>query len=93
MADAATASWAANPALQHTVRRHREILRDYCSEFRRSRETVKAELDRERLLTSSTGSEGLNNRGRTSNDSLYLREHEHITSCDRLIDDQIRHVF
>ncbi|PIO68236.1 hypothetical protein TELCIR_09980 [Teladorsagia circumcincta] len=33
-----------NPAVQHTLRRHREILRDYGTEFRRARDNVQQQL-------------------------------------------------
>jgi len=95
MADSALhATASATPSLQHTTRRHREILRDYVVELRRSRDSVQAQLDRERLLTSTgIGECGVNNRSSTrstaSNESLYMREHEHISSCDRLLDEHI----
>lgn len=41
-----SASWANNPAIQHTLRRHREILRDYGSEYRRARDNVDQVLQR-----------------------------------------------
>ena len=41
-----SSSWASNPAVQHTLRRHRDILRDYGTEFKRAKENVKAQLDR-----------------------------------------------
>ncbi|PAV88443.1 hypothetical protein WR25_06017 [Diploscapter pachys] len=86
-----SSSWASNPAVQHTLRRHRDILRDYGTEFRRAKENVKAQLDREFLTTSSTSNGNqssenltcLNNRAKASD--LYLKENDHINSCDRLI--------
>ncbi|EPB72061.1 hypothetical protein ANCCEY_08856 [Ancylostoma ceylanicum] len=41
-----SAGWAMNPAVQHTLRRHREILRDYGTEFRRARDNVQQQLQR-----------------------------------------------
>lgn len=32
--------------LEHTVRRHREILRDYCTEFSRASANIKTQIDR-----------------------------------------------
>ncbi|KAF8357618.1 gos-28, partial [Pristionchus pacificus] len=85
------AGWAANPAVTHTVRRHRDILRDYGSEYKRARENIQAQLQREFLLAgaspSSPDGSCLNNRVRASD--MYYREQDHISSCDRLIDDQI----
>ncbi|GMS88166.1 hypothetical protein PENTCL1PPCAC_10341, partial [Pristionchus entomophagus] len=86
----AGAGWAANPAVTHTVRRHRDILRDYGSEFKRARENIHGQLQREFLLSgapSSPDGSCLNNRVRASD--MYYREQDHISSCDRLIDDQI----
>ncbi|CAJ0599690.1 unnamed protein product [Cylicocyclus nassatus] len=87
-----SAGWAMNPAVQHTLRRHREILRDYGTEFRRARDNVQQQLQREFLLAggmSSSSQEGscLNNRVKGSD--LYLKENEHISSCDRLLDEQM----
>ncbi|KAK6026666.1 vesicle transport v-SNARE protein [Ostertagia ostertagi] len=88
-----SAGWAMNPAVQHTLRRHREILRDYGTEFRRARDNVQQQLQRESLLSggvSGSNPDGscLNNRVKGSD--LYLKENEHISSCDRLIDEQMR---
>ncbi|KIH45359.1 vesicle transport v-SNARE protein, partial [Ancylostoma duodenale] len=90
-----SAGWAMNPAVQHTLRRHREILRDYGTEFRRAKDNVQQQLQREFLLAggmSSSSQEGscLNNRVKGSD--LYLKENEHINSCDRLLDEQMRQV-
>jgi len=83
-------SAGSNPALSHTLQRHREILRDYSQEFTRTRANIRASLEREQLLgpvndDSLRGGDGLNNR---RNDG-FLKEHEHIRSSDRLLDDQI----
>lgn len=84
--------WATNPAVQHTLRRHREILRDYSTEFRRARDNVHQQLQRESLLSGGINDatkEGscLNNRVKGSD--LYLKENEHINSCDKLLDEQM----
>ncbi|VDD93856.1 unnamed protein product [Enterobius vermicularis] len=80
--------WASNPALKHTLRRHREILRDYCTEFRRAHDNIGNQIRRESLMSGGTSeSSVLNNRMKPSD--LYLKEHEHITSCDHLLDEQI----
>ncbi|CAD6197817.1 unnamed protein product [Caenorhabditis auriculariae] len=85
-----SASWASNPAIQHTVRRHREILRDYGSEFRRARDNVDQVLQRELLLSGGNSSKDgvcLNNRAKGYD--MYAKEHDHISSCDRLLDEQM----
>lgn len=41
-----TGAWASGPALQHTLRRHREILRDYCAEYNRSHDNIRNQLQR-----------------------------------------------
>ncbi|VDM62495.1 unnamed protein product [Angiostrongylus costaricensis] len=91
-----SAGWATNPAVQHTLRRHREILRDYSIEFRRARDNVHQQLQRESLLSggiNESTKEGscLNNRVKGS--ELYLKENEHIKSCDKLLDEQMKYVF
>ncbi|UMM25971.1 hypothetical protein L5515_005565 [Caenorhabditis briggsae] len=85
-----SASWASNPAIQHTLRRHREILRDYGSEYRRARDNVDQILQRELLLSSSNNESrnpAVNNRARGYD--MYLKENDHINACDRLLDEQI----
>lgn len=37
-------------AIQHTLQRHRAILRDYGAEFAKTRANIRARLDRDRLL-------------------------------------------
>uniref|UniRef100_A0A9J2PD09 Golgi SNAP receptor complex member 1 n=1 Tax=Ascaris lumbricoides TaxID=6252 RepID=A0A9J2PD09_ASCLU len=87
-ASPASGGWASNPALQHTLRRHREILRDYSTEFNRSRDNVQNQLQRESLLRGgSDDASCLNNRLKPSD--FLLKEQEHIASCDRLLDEQI----
>ncbi|MCP9259195.1 Golgi SNAP receptor complex member 1 [Dirofilaria immitis] len=80
-ANSRTGAWASGPALQHTLRRHREILRDYCMEYNRSHD------NRKPLSGGSNESSYLNNRSKASD--MYLKENEHISSCDRLLDEQI----
>uniref|UniRef100_A0A1I7XPR8 ribulose-phosphate 3-epimerase n=1 Tax=Heterorhabditis bacteriophora TaxID=37862 RepID=A0A1I7XPR8_HETBA len=87
-----SSGWAMNPAVLHTLRRHRDILRDYGTEYRRARDNVQQQLHRESLLSGGSTNEGscLNNRVKASD--MYLKENEHISSCDRLIDEQMREV-
>lgn len=77
-------------ALYHTLQRHNAILHDYTQEFNRTKNTIVAQRQREELLGGArrdrggaTGS-GLNRRT-----ELYLKEHEHIRSTDRLTEDAI----
>lgn len=49
-ANSMTGAWASSPALQHTLKRHREILRDYCAEYNRSRDNIRNQLQRFVLL-------------------------------------------
>uniref|UniRef100_A0A914BZE0 Golgi SNAP receptor complex member 1 n=1 Tax=Acrobeloides nanus TaxID=290746 RepID=A0A914BZE0_9BILA len=80
-----------NGTCQHTLRRHREILRDYCNEFNRSCTNIMVQLQREDLLSGSSSHDiempSLNNR--TKSTELLLKENERIGSCDRLLDEQI----
>ncbi|KRZ77892.1 Golgi SNAP receptor complex member 1, partial [Trichinella papuae] len=88
-------AYVKNPAVCHTMERHRDILLDYNHEFKRTHANIKVLLEREVLFTSSVGdvgeckinlnNDGLNNR---KNDFL-LKEHDHIKSSDRLLEDQI----
>ncbi|TWW77319.1 Golgi SNAP receptor complex member 1 28 kDa [Takifugu flavidus] len=83
-----------NAALMHTLQRHRDILQDYTHEFHKTKGNFLAIREREDLLGSvrkdiesyKSGS-GVNNR-RTE---LFLKEHEHLRSSDRLMDDTIRY--
>ncbi|CAI4228907.1 unnamed protein product [Auanema sp. JU1783] len=79
--------WAQSAPVQHTLRRHREILRDYGIEFRRAKDNVFQQLQRDSLLASSNEGSCLNNRMKTSD--LYLKESEHISSCAILLDEQM----
>jgi len=86
---ASGSGFSQNPALQHTLRRHRDILRDYSNEFNRTHTNIQTQLDRQELLGSTDADSlqnGLNNRGRTD---MYLKENEHLRSTERMIDDQI----
>lgn len=81
-----------NHTLEHTIQRHREILKDYSLDFKKIRSNIQARRDREELLGSVRKdidaykvSSGLNRRT-----ELYSKEHEHIRSSDRLVDEQIR---
>ncbi|BES91218.1 Succinyl-CoA:3-ketoacid-coenzyme A transferase [Nesidiocoris tenuis] len=80
-----------NRLVPHTLQRHREILQDYSSEYRKTINNYKARRDKEELmdgvqkdLESHKLSMGLNRRN-----EMFLKENEHIRSSDRLIDDQI----
>ncbi|KAI1729271.1 golgi SNAP receptor complex member 1 [Ditylenchus destructor] len=79
------------PALHHTVRRHREILRDYGTEFNRACTNIKNQLEREDLLSGGSTSDSefsaINNRAKSSD--YLLRENDSINSCDRLVDEHI----
>ncbi|MFH4978091.1 hypothetical protein AB6A40_004800 [Gnathostoma spinigerum] len=91
LATSSSGGWSSNPTLQHMLRRHREILRDYLTEFGRSQENVKNQLQREKLLSGGSSSENygvLNNRVKFGD--MLLKEADHISSCDRLLDEQIR---
>nr|CAB3250386.1 Golgi SNAP receptor complex member 1-like [Phallusia mammillata] len=83
---------SSNPAMMHTVQRHRDILQDYNHEFRKTRSNIHSNREREDLLGSVRrdidaykNSSGVNNR-RTD---LYMKEHEHLRNSDRLADEAI----
>ncbi|KAI3413577.1 hypothetical protein GPALN_011067 [Globodera pallida] len=71
---------------QHIVRRHRDILRDYNTEFIRTCSNIGNQLQREELMEVETES-SVNNRCKPTD--YLLREHESISSCDRLLNEQI----
>uniref|UniRef100_A0A7E4VWF6 Golgi SNAP receptor complex member 1 n=1 Tax=Panagrellus redivivus TaxID=6233 RepID=A0A7E4VWF6_PANRE len=75
---------------QHVVRRFDDVLKDYTHEFYRIREIVEKQMDRDDLLGGGLSNENdsfLNNRTRSS--EVLLAEHEHITSSERMIDEQL----
>ncbi|XP_026228986.1 Golgi SNAP receptor complex member 1-like [Anabas testudineus] len=81
-----------NAALMHTLQRHRDILQDYTHEFHKTKSNFFSMREREDLLgsvhrdiESFKSSSAVNNR-RTE---LFLKEHEHLRSSDRLIDNAI----
>ncbi|VDI36024.1 golgi SNAP receptor complex member 1 [Mytilus galloprovincialis] len=78
-------------ALLHTLQRHRDILQDYSHEFHKTKANISAIREREDLLGSVRrdisaykNSSGLNRRT-----DMYLKEHDHIRSSEKMIDDQI----
>ncbi|XP_013778130.1 Golgi SNAP receptor complex member 1-like [Limulus polyphemus] len=80
-----------NSTLLHTQQRHREILQDYCHEFQKTKTNIQARREREELLgsvrrdiDSYKNSSSLNRRA-----DVYVKEHEHIRSSDRMVDEQI----
>ncbi|KAF0038630.1 hypothetical protein F2P81_009114 [Scophthalmus maximus] len=82
-----------NAALMHTLQRHRDILQDYTHEFHKTKGNFFSLREREDLLgsvhrdiESYKSSSGVNNR----KTELLLKEHEHLRSSDRLIDNAIR---
>ncbi|AWO99803.1 Golgi SNAP receptor complex member 1 isoform 2 [Scophthalmus maximus] len=81
-----------NAALMHTLQRHRDILQDYTHEFHKTKGNFFSLREREDLLgsvhrdiESYKSSSGVNNR----KTELLLKEHEHLRSSDRLIDNAI----
>lgn len=45
-----SSSQAPSPALQHTLQRHHDILRDYTSEFQKTKSHLQSKKEREDLL-------------------------------------------
>lgn len=80
-----------NPALLHTMQRHRDILQDYSHEFTKTKANIAAHVEREDLLgsvrrdiESYKTSGGLNRRT-----DLYLKEHEHTKRCVSILHEKI----
>jgi Golgi SNAP receptor complex protein 1 len=76
--------------LYHTLQRHNEILQDYGQEFNRTKSNILAQRQREELLGSSR-KEGYKGSALNRRTELYLKEHEHIQSSDKLTDEAIRY--
>ncbi|MCL4138206.1 UNVERIFIED_CONTAM: hypothetical protein GTU68_014364 [Idotea baltica] len=73
-------------ATVHTIQRHKDILQDYSKEFQRTNGTIKSRKEREQLLSTGRGNElttGVSRR------DLILKESEHLSTSERLIDEQI----
>lgn len=76
-----------NATLLHTLQRHRDILQDYSHEFHRTRTNITAVKEREALLGSIYKD---NSSFRPSSQTdIYLKEHQHLTNSERMVDEQI----
>jgi Golgi SNAP receptor complex protein 1 len=87
--DYANSQQASTTNQDHTLQRHREILRDYTQEFEKTKRNILSIREREKLLSLTTTSKldkmnnmGLNNRTAANNNnsstSLYLKEFDHL---------------
>lgn len=92
MAEVTAEAMPHNSGLMHTLQRHRDILQDYTNEYHKTKTNFFSLREREDLLgsvhrdiESYKSSSGVNNRRA----ELYLKEHEHLRSSDRLIDNAI----
>ena len=76
-------------ASQHTLQRHREILKDYRQEYLQTKNNISSLIKRHELL--DQGSSKSKSRDFSSNlrMDLLLKESEHARNSERLIDDQI----
>jgi len=77
------------PGVIHTIQRHREILQDYSQEFRKTQNNLRSRKEREELLQGvkkeiDSSKNALNRRL-----DLYTKEHNHLKSSERMVDDQI----
>jgi len=86
-----SASQAQSAALKHTLQRHHDILKDYNTEFQKTKSHIQSKKEREDLLGSVRKDIDAykNDSGRNRRTDLYLKENEHLRSSERLIDDQI----
>lgn len=74
----------------HTLQRHREILQDYTLEFQKTSANIQAQRQREELLSSvNKDISSYKNPGLNRRNELYMKEHEHVRSSDRMVDEQI----
>ncbi|XP_003738479.1 Golgi SNAP receptor complex member 1 [Galendromus occidentalis] len=76
---------------QHTLQRHRDILKDYTAEFSKTRNNIESRRQRDELLGGSTRAAGdnLNKSSLNRRSDMFLKEHDHIQNSERLIGDQI----
>jgi len=86
-----SASQAPSAALKHTLQRHHDILKDYNTEFQKTKSHIQSKREREDLLGSVRKDIDAykNDSGRNRRTDLYLKENEHLRSSERLVDDQI----
>lgn len=91
---------SSSSATVHTLQRHRDILRDYSTEYEKTKRNIISFKEREKLLSSSSTSNGarsnetnLNNRrldnGGNPATSLYMKEYDHLKSSHNLVDQQL----
>lgn len=97
---AANSSTASSAAINHTLQRHKDILKDYQKEFSKTRSNVTAAIERHDLLdsvhkdiddykSSLSGSSGDGAPGGNRRMAMLLKESEHARNSERMIDDQI----
>lgn len=78
-----------SPSAVHTLSRHRDILNEYSREFAKTRTNIRHSRDRQELLSSVQRDINTYRTAGTRREDLYLKEHEHIQSSDRLADETI----
>lgn len=78
-----------NPAMQHTLNRHRDILKDYRNEYRKTKNNIFATRAREDLLGSVKRDIDEYKGLIGGKQELYNRERDHLLSSDRLADQAI----
>lgn len=76
-------------AIQHTLTRHRDILKDYRNEYRKTKNNISAARAREDLLGSVKRDIDEYKGLIGGKQELYQREREHLLSSDRLADQAI----
>ena len=82
----------ASAATQHTLQRHREILKDYKQEYIQTKNNISALIKRNDLLFDRSGGSSSRSGDYSSSNlrmDLLLKESEHARNSERLIDDQI----
>jgi len=73
----------------HTIQRHREILQDYTQEFRKTQSNVRSRKEREELLQGVKKEIDRSKNALSRRNDLYTKEHNHLKSSERMVDEQI----
>ncbi|CAG7730036.1 unnamed protein product [Allacma fusca] len=76
-------------AVIHTIQRHREIFQDYSQEFRKTQTNLRSRREREELLQGVRKEIDSSKNSLSRRMDLYMKEHDHLKSSERMVDEQI----
>ncbi|RWS31882.1 Golgi SNAP receptor complex member 1-like protein [Leptotrombidium deliense] len=78
-----------NQSAMYTLQRHNDILNDYNKEFKKTKSSVMAQMERNQLLLPVKRVDDFKSVANSRMTDLYLKEQEHIRSSERMVDEQI----